>query len=326
VTHFRPFQNGDSPALAALWNRGVPESEVARPLSGHEFDAHVAAKPNFEAAGLTVAVRDDRVVGFAHAGFGPDDPVGAPLHLNFEMGTIGMLVVEPGPSDTELESGLIAASERYLRSRGAKVLYAGGQYPLNPFYWGLYGGSEWAGVLASHTTFIRALGQAGYEPVSTTVLLEADLCGPEVREPRTPLIRRQARVEVTEDAMPSDWWQALALGNFRPTRFRLLSKSDDRELAWATTWDMSWFGRREGRTKIGLIAMGVDPSSRRKGYGRHLVAEILRQARNEMVSAVSVQTRTTNVPALGLYQSLGFLPVGTSTLYRLSGDHALGSQ
>ena len=58
-----------------------------------------------------------------------------------------MLVVEPGPDDPALETGLIAEAERLPPPRGATVLYAGGQFPLNPFYWGIYGGSEWAGIL-----------------------------------------------------------------------------------------------------------------------------------------------------------------------------------
>ncbi len=77
-----------------------------------------------------------------------------------------MLVVEPGHDDPDLEGGLILAAERYLRSRGAKVFYAGGQQPLNPFYWGVYGGSEWSGILSGHTTFLRAILESGYQPVS----------------------------------------------------------------------------------------------------------------------------------------------------------------
>jgi ribosomal protein S18 acetylase RimI-like enzyme len=325
VTYFRSFRNGDSPALAGLWNRGAPQSDVARPLSGHEFDAHVVSKPNFDARGLIVAERDGRVVGFVHAGFGPDDPEGRVLRLNYDLGTIGMLIVEPGPEDPELERGLVLEAERYLCARGARVLYGGGQYPLNPFYWGVYGGSECAGVLSSHRAFERALRNSGYEPVSATLLMEADLSGPEVREPRAPLIRRMARVEVIEDAMPHGWWDALAIGSYRPTDFQLLAKSDDTELARASTWDMSWFGRRDGRARIGLIAMEVDPRHRRKGYGRHLVAEILRRARSEMVSAIAVQTRSTNNAAAALYQSLGFVPVETTTLFRLPAEHTARS-
>ena len=203
------------------------------------------------------------------------------------------------------------------------MVYAGGQYPLNPFYWGVYGGSEWSGILDSHVAFLRAVGRAGYKPVSTSVLLEADLSRPEPRDPRGFLLRRQTRVEVVEDALPATWWHALAVGDFRPTSYRLVSKDTDFEFARASTWDMTWFGRRDGRARIGLIDMEVHVDHRRKGYGRHLVNEILRLARAQATAAVDVQTRSTNLPALALYQSLGFEPVETSTLFRLPGEEPL---
>ena len=56
---------------------------------------------NFEAAGLIVAERDERIVAFVHAGFGPDLPVNRtqPFELCHELGTIAMLVIEPGLDD-----------------------------------------------------------------------------------------------------------------------------------------------------------------------------------------------------------------------------------
>ena len=251
MTYFRPYRNSDSLALAALWNRGSPDAFVVRPLTIHEFDERVVGTPNFDAAGLIVAERDGSIVGFAHAGFGPSDPtVDSPFHLSHDLGCVGMLIVERGFVDLELETGLLAEAERYLRSRGAEVIYAGGQFPLNPFYWGIYGGREWAGILGNHGAFHRAVMNAGYEAVSSTVLFEADLTGtPESRDPRGVLIRRITRLDVVEDAMPKNWWEALAIGDFRPTHHRLVSKTDETELARATTWDMNWFGRRDGQTR-----------------------------------------------------------------------------
>jgi ribosomal protein S18 acetylase RimI-like enzyme len=234
-----------------------------------------------------------------------------------------MLAVEPGPEDQELEQGLISRAQGYLRDRGATVLFAGGLFPLNPFYWGLYGGSEYAGLLGAHRSFHRAARRAGYEPMSTTVLLEADLSAPEPRDPRSTLLRRLARVESVEDVLPAHWWEARAIGEFRPTRYRLLAKADEAELARATTWDMAWFGRYDGRSRIGLIAVEVAAGHRRRGFGRLLVHEILRQARAEMVGAVAVQTSATNLPALALYQSLGFRRVEETTLYRLPSEQAV---
>ena len=98
--------------------------------------------------------------------------------------------------------------------------------------------------------------------------------------------------------MPANWWEGLAIGEFRPTRYRLLSKVDNSELAHATTWDMAWFGRDDGQNRLGLLDLEVDARHRRKGYGRHLVAEILRQARNDTVTIVAVQTNANNSPAL----------------------------
>jgi ribosomal protein S18 acetylase RimI-like enzyme len=317
VTSFRPFRNGDPPALVEVWNRSMPARGVARPLGPHDFDTLVMGKLHFDAAGLIVAERDKRVVGFVHAGFGPLHPEGPSHRMCREMGTVAMLVTVHDPSHPTLELDLLVAAECYLRERGATVIYAGGQYPLNPFYWSIYGGSEWAGILSSHTSFQRAVQTARYEPVSTTVLLEADLTRPEVRDPMAPVVRRRARLEVSDDVFLDRWWDALAIGAFRPMAFRLASRSDDHILARALTWDMSSVGHGDGRGWTGLIELEVDPAARRQGYGRHLVAEILRHGREQYTSLVSVQTSATNLPALALYESLGFARVETSTLYRL---------
>jgi len=317
VTRFRAFRNGDPPALADLWNRGLPFPGVVRPLSPHDFDALVMGKLHFESAGFIVAEHEGKVAGFAHAGFGPVEPGGPSHRLCFEMGTVGMLVVEPALNDPAIEAGLLVEAERYLKARGASVVYAGGQYPVNPFYWGLYGSSEWAGILSAHKVFHSAVKRAGYEAVSTTVLMEADLAGPEHRDPRAPLIRRQARVEIREDLVLPRWWDELAIGAFHATDFRLVGRGDDKEVARATTWDMDALGYGHGRRCVGLVALEVNPAYRRRGFGRHLVGEILRHGKEQLAGLVAVQTSATNRPAVGLYESLGFRGVDTATLYRL---------
>jgi len=118
---------------------------------------------------------------------------------------------------------------------------------------------------------------------------------------------------------PQDWWENLAIGEFHLTRFRLHSRSGGAELARALTWDMSWFGRQDGRNRIGLFGVEVAAGQRRQGYGRFLVSEILRLAREDTtsLSLVEVQTMSTSAPALALYDSLGFRPIDESSLYRL---------
>ena len=319
MIRFRPFRNSDPPALVGLWNQSIPDIGAVRPLRVHELDRHAFGTVCFDRAGLIVAEQDGRILGYVHAGFGPDLPVEftAPLSIDTSLGTIAMLVVDRGVADPDLARSLILEAERYLRSRGASVLYAGGQFPLNPFYWGLYGGAEGSGVLSCHPVFAQTLTAMGYEPVNTTVFLEFDLASPEPRDARAVLTRRQAQLVIEEDALPIHWWENQALSEFHLTRFRLLARSDGTELARATTWDMAWFGRGDGRTRTGLNDVEVSPSHRRKGYGRYLVFEVIRWARERAWALVEVQTLATNQPALDLYQTLGFVPIDQSTVYRL---------
>lgn len=320
MIRYRPFRNADPPALAGLWNRGLPPLGVALPLGSHEFDAMVADKPTFDPNGLIVAEdAEGRPIGFVHAGFGPAGDGAHPRAEDTELGTIAMLVVEPDRDDEALDRGLFAAAEAYLRGRGAKVIYAGGQAPVNPFYWGIYGGSECAGILSSHLAFHRAARRAGYDLVANTVLLQADLARPEPRDPKGVILRRQTRLEVADDAITDGWWESSAIGPFRPTLYRLLARDGDRELARACTWEMAGFGRVDGRVHLGLYAVEVAPEVRRQGYGRHLVGEVMRKARSQWNEVIDVQTRSTNLPGLGLYESLGFVRVETSSLYRRPG-------
>ena len=320
MIRFRAFRNGDPPALAGLWNRGLPERGVVRPLGPHEFNDLVLGRLHFEAEGLILAEDDGKLVGFAHASFGPESPAGPSHRIDRDLGTVAMLVVDPDRDDPGLERGLFAEAESYLKRRGAKVFYSGGQIELGSYYWGVYGGSECSGVLESHRSFHRATTASGYEPVATTVLFEADLAAPELRDPKSLLIRRQTRLEVVEDAIPANWWEAAAIGYAQITRFRLLAKGDDRELARASLWDMSAFGRVDGKARMGLIDVEVAEGERRKGYGRFLVAETLRHCRNQWGEVVSVQTRSTNRPAIALYEALGFEAVDSATLYRRPGS------
>lgn len=320
--NFRPFRNSDPPALTRLWNARDLAPGVACTARVHELDAHAWGCVHFEARGLTVAEIEGRVVGFVHAGFGPDYPVPAPrpFELSNEIGAITQLVVQPDHEQTNLAAGLIHHAECYLRARGARVIYAGALFPVNPFYWGVSGGSEGSGVTSGEHAFLRALAELGYEPASTTILLEANLEAPERRDPRAAVIRRQTRVDFVDDASPTDWWQGVALGDFQIMQTQLISKSTETVIALADTWDMGWFNRKDGRARVGLIKVEVAPAERRKGHGRFLVAEIFRRLRQNQIQVVCAQTGSTNLPALGLYASLGFEPIDQSTLFRLPAE------
>jgi len=322
VTRFRTFLNTDPPALTELWNRGIPDAATAKPLRVHELDAHAFGRIHFDPQGLFVAERDDKLVGFVHAGFGPDDTNerSIPGRLNTEIGTIAALIASPELEGDDIPRKLVQLAEVYLRRRGAKVIYFGGQEPLNPYYWGIYGGSEFSGVLSSDERAHRVASGLGYEPVSTTILLEADLDQPLPRDPRAAILRRQAHVSIHDEEQPRSWWNNLALGDFHPTLVTMTSKLEEEEIARATMWDMSWFSRLDGRARVGIVQFEVASKYRRRGFGKFLMSEILRTAHEQMFSVAQLQTNSANEAALALYLATGFHPIEEATLYRLPSD------
>ncbi len=318
MIRYRSFRNTDAPAIADLWSRAAPARNAVRPLTVHEFDALVFGKLGFEAEGLIIAEDESRMRGFAHAGFGPLEPRGPSHRLDSSMGTIAMLLAEAGEHQEECCDGLVREACAYLRRRGAQVIYAGGRAPVAPFYWGIYGGTEFGGILESHRVFRQAAERAGFQATATAVLFEAPLSEPEPRDVRFAPVRRQFRVDVQEDALLDRWWDALAIGQYHPTRLQLVDRQTAIPRASAWTWEIApGFAAEDGLSRTALIDLEVHADFRRRGLGRTLVVECFRHAREQHGDLLCVQADSENVTAVRLYQSLGFEMIEHATLYRL---------
>ncbi len=322
----RPYLNGDTPALADLWNRAMPVcAQISRPLSAHEFDLLVMGRTYFDRLGLIVAEDSDpkRLLGFVHAGFGPEQPEGPSHTLDRDCGTLAMLAIDPDLNEPEqVARPLIDAAERYLFDAGAQVLYAGGRFPVNPFYWGFYGGSEFAGILDGHARFHRALGASSvaYDAAYTAVLLSAPIERLKLFHPQMVRLRRQAEFHVEEDAIMTRWWDGQALSLFPLTRFTLVDRANGQRIAKAVTWEMNLYCREDPQLRAGLVNMEVSAAYRRRGFGRRLLIELAKYLRDrttaQPVKLIELQTDAANHAAIGLYESLGFQRIGTTTLYR----------
>jgi ribosomal-protein-alanine N-acetyltransferase len=69
-----------------------------------------------------------------------------------------------------------------------------------------------------------------------------------------------------------------------------------------------------------IHTIGVDPAYQGQGIGRRLVSELLELACG---SVIFLEVRTDNAPAIGLYESFGFVNVGLRRrYYRASGADA----
>src|SRR3972149_8161579 len=203
---YRTFLNTDPPILTSLWRSRAGQPGALQPISPALLEQLVLAKPYFDYAGLILAFQNDLPVGFAHGGFGPNEQFTA---LSFDLGVISIVVVRPDCNEAEVAAGLLAQCEQYLRNHGAKVLYGGRVQPLNPFYLGLYGGSEFPGVLDSDSIAQNLFTSHGYHEIERTRIMQIELSGFEsVIDRRQMQIRRQMVVEELFDAPARNWWEA----------------------------------------------------------------------------------------------------------------------
>jgi ribosomal-protein-alanine N-acetyltransferase len=71
-----------------------------------------------------------------------------------------------------------------------------------------------------------------------------------------------------------------------------------------------------------LMNIAVDPAWRRRGIAHALLAEMIERGGRE--EPYTLEVRTSNTPAIALYERFGFLPAGTRPrYYRDTGEDAL---
>lgn len=283
-------------------------------MSASLFERLVLSKPYFDNRGLILAVDDGRPVGFVHGGFGPNAEETA---LSTLCGVTCMVMVRPEYRRLGIGSELLARSEAYLTQCGAQVLYGGGIRPLNPFYLGLYGGSELPGVLDSDAEAQALYRSAGYVDIDHTVILQRDLRGFRPPVDRQMIqVRRQMVLRETIDPPTTTWWQACTFGDFDRTRFDLVARDSGARCATATVWSIEPLATSWGVRAVGLIDVEVNAAYRRQGLATFLISEVMRELSQGGVGLIEVQTMSHNLSALALYAKLGYREVDRGTVFR----------
>jgi GNAT superfamily N-acetyltransferase len=311
---YRSFRNSDPPHLAGIWRMRSGLRGYAQPMTAALLERMVFAKPYFDEAGLIIATEDDQPIGFGHAGFGPTDDESA---LNYEFGASIMVVVAPHQDEAAIGAELIARCEAYLRGRGAKVLYGGGIKPLNSFYVGIYGGSELPGILDTdpqHQEFFRT---AGYREIDRTVVLHRELASYRpVFDRQQILLRRRTEVQAAFDPPSRSWWDSCTFDSISRVTYTLTLRDERLPVAEATLIDMASFSQSWGVRAAGLVDVEVPTTHRRQGMAACLLCEVLRQAADQGVALVEVQTMQHNSAALALYKKLGFHQADSGVVFR----------
>lgn len=110
---------------------------------------------------------------------------------------------------------------------------------------------------------------------------------------------------------------------------RLLFGTPPRAWAIIAEWDGApvgfalWYysvSTFDGRAKLYVEDVFVNPEARGKGIGKALFAELARRALAEGCSRMEWSVLDWNAPSIAFYRSIGALPREGWTLQRLSGD------
>lgn len=285
-----------------------------QPMSVALLDRLVLSKTYFDRHGLIVAVDGDRPVGFVHAGFGPNADGS---DLSPERGVTCMLMTDPEhPERESIARELLTQSEDYLMRRGARELYGGCIEPLNPFYLGLYGGSELPGVLASHTELVEIFSRMGYAEAERTVIMHRQMAGFRPVIDRTQmLVRKNYKIEIVPDPPVDSWWEASTIGMTERLRFDLVPKEGGPAVARATFWDIEPLASSWGVRAMGLMRMMTLAERRRQGFATFLLGEAVRELQSQGIAQIELQCMRHNEAAIKLYHKHGFRQVDEGIVF-----------
>lgn len=310
----RCFRNEDPPRLAETWRAADLGPAAMQPMTTAMLESAVFSKPYFDRHGLLVAHEEGRMLGFAHAAFGPNaDRSG----IDTREGTTLLVAVVPHAAQESTADRLLAASESYLRSRGARVLYGGGSAALRGFYLGLYGGSDLPGVLDSSAVLQSTFRRAGYVEHDRVAVLRRALAGFRPPVNRAQLsIRRTTQLRAIDEPARRTWWEAATTTGMALRRYELTAPGAERIIGSASFWDMQPLSRVWGVAAAGLLEVEVEGGRRRQGLAHFLLADALQDLAREGVALVETHASRSNVPALMLFSKLGFEAVEHGTVFR----------
>jgi ribosomal protein S18 acetylase RimI-like enzyme len=317
VIHYRTFRNDDPPGLVKVWNEAFSgRGAVALPTAS-ALEEYVFAKPYFDRAGLILAVEDGVHVGFAHAGFGPSPDESS---LSTSTGVVCALGVSPSHRRRGVGSELLRRCEAYLIGRGATTIYAGAMRPNNPFYLGLYGGSESAGFLTSDAGAEPFLLRHGYVCHGGCQVFQRRLEGPiNAADARFLAVRRRCELVAQPRKGAGTWWQECVLGPIELYDVLLRDRATGEVAGRAAAWEMLGFCRDAAGPAFGIIDLEVQEGLRRQGLAKFLLVHLLRYVQEQFFALVEVQVNDKNEPAIRLYRGLGFEQVDAGRVYRKAG-------
>jgi ribosomal protein S18 acetylase RimI-like enzyme len=304
VVHYRKFRNTDPPGLVSVWNDVFAGRGAVRLPNSTPLERFIFAKPYFDPTGLIVAEIDGQCIGFGHAA----------LVVGEAAGVICLVGVRPAFRRRGIGSELVRQCEEFLRQHGAVALYAGPHRPRDPFYLGLYGGSETPGILDTLTEAAPFLDRHQYRVCQVTRVFRR-----RVREPvRMSDPRQAARFELGVGVRKSlgSWERECVLSALEPLEFFLTAKGSGGHLAQSLAWEMDDFGSKWPAPAVGIVDLEVKPGERRKGIGRVFLALLMRALQEQYFETVELQVDEDNQAGLAFCRNVGFEECSCGRVYK----------
>ncbi|MEC9188615.1 MAG: GNAT family N-acetyltransferase [Planctomycetota bacterium] len=312
VILYRSFLNTDIPHLADIWRSHPPMRGFLQGVTPTLLERYVYSKPYFDQHGLIVATEEDRCIGFAHAGFGPSDDLAS---TSPRQGAISAVRVLQREDRFDVGTKLRTRADTDLRDAGCHRIVAGGQFPVIPFYLGLYGGCRMPGILKEDEVSLEHFRQSGFEEVGRQSIMHCSLTKFRPTVNRQQMAnRRTHQVMAAFDPSAESWWEACTLGWAERVRFTLQEKNARTPCGQVMFWDMEPLSSQWGVRSMGLYDLGIDIDKRRCGRATYLVGEALRQLASQSVALVEVQVNPREVGVAELFNKLGFEEVDEGIL------------
>jgi len=279
------------------------------------LEKHIFSKVYFDRMGFSVATENDRIVGFAHAGFPPNDALS---DLDKESGVISQLRVEPREDSAEIGRQLLDNATAYCKSHGAQMIHAGCRFPYSPFYLGIYGGSRHPGVLDTDEAALKMFSDYGFTVDDQVIIMQRSMEGFKTITDRQQMaVRRKYLINASTYPIENSWWESCTLGTADRERFTVVDKRSKEVCGSVSFWDLRPQSLADPRPSRGLYGLLTNPDFRRQGLATYLVGESLKHLASSGTTRVEAQTEVSDDASLKLFTKLGFEKIATSTLMTL---------
>lgn len=331
--HYRSFRNLDRGGIVSVWNRSDYIGKWFDPIDVSRFEQNVLSKPFFDSRFFIVAVEeaedeensvsknpetysgcpsDGRIIGFIHGGFHPDE---TGIHADYSQGIVAMLVVEPREDQNEIRLELLSGLEKKFAQCDAREIFAGAIYPNAPFYFGLLYGSELCGIQEADPHLPVLLRSRQYTAVQRCHMFRIEL-----RNYRTVmsfpqiLLRRRFNLQVTQNASSGEWWEACTLTTTEWTRYSLVEKATQKQVAWLGVRRLPPI--MECADRFGFLNLFVCEQYRHQGLAQLLLMLVLEELSVKFAGAVAeLQIPEGNTRAMNTFLKMNFKNYSTGVVF-----------